>query len=177
MTSSRLVLALAFMTVLGGCALVGPDDEAAERPPSEIEHDGLLFRLHAELSSDGEDVIMSLSVENVSDTLAGGEFPLGCMFGNRLAYDEGEWDEPVWRIWRLPYQVGCTTDAVTFGLQPGETRSPWGTLTTPVSWILGDSLDAGLYRLGAKDVEVDGAFGGFSPEMVAAEPVRLEAVP
>ena len=167
---------MAFVTVLGGCTPVGPGDEGVERPLSEIEHDGLLFRLHAELSPDGEDVVMSLSVENVSDTLAGREFPGGCMITNELAYSEGNWDEPVWRIWRLPYEGGCATDAVGVRLQPGERGSPWDTKTTPVSSILGDSLDAGSYRLGARNVEVDGTIGGFAPQMVAAEPVWLEPV-
>lgn len=171
------------------CSVVGLDDDNdQESPPirSEIEFEGVVFHMRSEIVQEefvqGESVRLWVSATNVSDTTITREMNGSCFLPPVVAYREGFWRRPAWDRTQMPGGGGCGGLAAFIDLAPGETAIPdlWDQ-TFLVRWILGDSLEAGRYRMGSLDVPIGHDVGDvilathvFAPKMVAAEPVRLE---
>lgn len=163
------------------CGVVGLDDDPLP-PTTEVVREGLRFSFETSHGTTrglnpGPAVHLQLTVRNVSDAPIQRSFAGGCMVREVVAFREGEFAEAAWP--REPPELACGLDGISVDVQPGETAQPDRWLRTArISAILEDGLEPGLYRFGAKSVEI----GGIGPdaetvELIAPEPIRLESSP
>ena len=170
-------LGLVFMCLLA-CSPTAPSAQGTP-PPSAVVHDSAVWSVTASAG-------LELHVRNLShtDTIRG-EFE-GCPLVMLEAYREGDWETPAWQ--RPASEFVCTADEGAFNhpvVAPGDSAVVGHRSGTDAQEVLGDSLDSGLYRLGARRIPLDSLPTDAGPEtlrnwnpmrveLVAPEPIQLD---